>query len=284
MENQFSDLTGLPNLRIPTIEPLSTGKIALHDADYIKYLVTSRVFKNCKDGYYPPPDQYIKDILEALFTRIHDPIIFCFSSLSSKTFRYHLASEMEYKGSRKFREDTQYYDRKSEDAYYVVEYIKKSFIVLMFGDLEADDIVSALQDDNTYIMSKDKDLKQVPGWHYSFTENSLFHISQEQGLLFLANQLIKGDGGDDICGIKGFGEKASEKILKGVQPNRLIQTVLHEYHKKYGLVMGTDMFSEMWQLLKTKINRGDYFKEKYALMFTTKNIILNDIKSKETEI
>lgn len=276
MENQISTEFIIPN---NTTKPLSTNKIALFDADYLKYIVVDRIWKlGNQDGNYPKAEETIKEVLSEILIKIHDPIIFCFSGKSSETFRYKVSFEKEYKGNRSTSSDSRFYDRKISDMYEVVDYISKNYNALIFNDLEADDILSALQCDRSYIISKDKDLKQVPGYHYNFEKNEIYEITNEEAIFNLCFQLLTGDTTDNITGIPGIGPVKAADILSDKNPKKMINAVILEFQKKYGLFNGTDFFTENWNLIKTRPNRGAYFQKKYESMYNLKNFLLAYLK------
>lgn len=257
-------------------KPLHTGKVCLHDADYLKYTCVDKVWKQSKDKItFPPIEKIVDEVLDEIFIKITDPMIFCFSGKSEETFRASLAMQKKYKGNRDYTHEYRHYDRKFDDSYNVVKIIQDKYSSLLFKDLEADDIVCALQNEHTYIMSQDKDQKQKPGWHYDWTKNEIIQISNHDALYFLCWQMIAGDGGDNIPGLKGTGKVGANKILDSVPSSQLVQTVLYTYQKKFGIFIGTDMFTEMWQLLKMRENQGDYFQEKYKLMFNTRDYAIS---------
>lgn len=70
----------------------------------------------------------------------------------------------------------------------------------------------------------DKDLDQIPGWHYNWElvrsgkvirEAKKYYVSDLEGLKKFYYQLIVGDPTDGIKGIPGKGPKAAEKLLSG---------------------------------------------------------------------
>lgn len=278
----MSDLVGEPFIGHVDIDPYVSGKIALFDADYLKYTVTYEVWKKSEGKeYFVDAIPILKKKLENIFRYIGDPMIFCFSGKSSKTFRYQISFEREYKGNRKRIEDPYHYDRKLQDQLAILEYCQKEYVSLMFPDLEADDIISALQDHQTYIVSNDKDLKTVPGWHFSFTERKEVHVSDVQAMTNLAYQIMTGDATDNIRGIPGVGTKTAEYIIESTSPKHLFHKVLSMFHKKYNSIFkGTDAFCEMYMLVKLRENRGDWFQQKYEQMFNIKQGIIDLQKKK----
>lgn len=267
--------------------PINENKICLLDADYIRYHVVYKIFKDISASdsrkeleiYFKeePAYKYTKSIVDKIFEDIKDPIIFCFSGTSMNTFRASLGFDKVYKGNRK--KDSMEYDQKFNDMKLSIKYIMDNYVTLLFQDLEADDVVSALQCEDTYIMSKDKDLKQVPGLHYNWEKNTLDTITNDEAVYNLAKQLLMGDSTDNISGIPGCGPKSVEKILAEVtSPSRYIGRALLEYQKRFGVFEGTDMFSECWMLVKMRGKRGNAFIKKYQKMFDLKENILNELK------
>lgn len=63
------------------------------------------------------------------------------------------------------------------------------------------------------IASIDKDMLQVPGWHFNFGKNEWHWSTEEFGLQFLYTQMLTGDVADNIRGIYGVGPKKAAKII-----------------------------------------------------------------------
>ena len=282
-----NDLVGSFNQEEMRPAKLNTGRIALIDADKVKYVVAYKIYQDVQKierGELQiflkedPVIKYTKQWISDFLLRIEDPMIFCFSAPSSSTFRCNVAFEKQYKGNRK--KDYTEYDGKLQDMANSMKYIVDNYVSLVTTDLEADDILSMLQDpDNTYIISNDKDLKTVPGYHYDYALNNIKLIPPKDALYFLATQMITGDTTDSIPGLPGYGPVAAEKILAQCRkPSEYIARVLHEYQTKFGIFKGTDMFSESWMLLKMRENRGTHFLSKYERLFDSKTMLLQEIQ------
>jgi 5'-3' exonuclease len=80
---------------------------------------------------------------------------------------------------------------------------------------------------DTIICSIDKDLRMIPGWHYSFEiggKSSLgkawvrpmekVFVEEFQGLRHFYTQLLTGDSTDNIKGAAGIGKVKAERILR----------------------------------------------------------------------
>lgn len=262
------------------------NKIALIDADRYKHLVTYRMYQKLMDeGFDMRSKEMIDELIESylrvdIFNQFQcKDYIFCFSAPSSKTFRHAFAQHKEYKGNRKGKVDPNFYEGKYEDMAYVFEYINKRYHTLFFDDLEADDLLSMLQDeDDTFIFSHDKDLKQVVGWHYNMERRGLDYTDEELGMQRLLDQILIGDTTDNITGLIGFGEKGLEKFKEEcahMDKEQVLWLTVKKYINKYGLLHGIDTFVEMWGLVSMKIDRGDWFKEKYSKAFS----LLENIKN-----
>jgi 5'-3' exonuclease len=85
---------------------------------------------------------------------------------------------------------------------------------------EADDAIGIAaynygDDDEAYIiMSIDKDLDMIRGWHYNFTKDIKYFVQEDETLRTFYTQVLTGDRVDNIPGLKGIGPKKAEKILK----------------------------------------------------------------------
>lgn len=259
-------------------EKVITGKIALIDADRYKHLTTYRMFKklteegqlHCTSLLNETIDDYLSN---HIFNRFEaTQYVFCFSAPSNKVFRNAITQEKKYKGNREGKVDNYFYSNKWDDMAYVYKYINSRYQTLFYDDLEADDLVSMIQTEDTFIFSNDKDLRQVKGWHWSDEDNKLVYTTEGEGLRALSFQLLTGDTVDNIPGVKGFGPAALEKfkekaLVEGLDQNGILKAVIDVYVDKYGLLKGYDTFVEMWNLLCMKLDRGEYFREKYSKAF-----------------
>jgi len=85
--------------------------------------------------------------------------------------------------------------------------------------MEADDLMRIWAEEaralgiEYLICSIDKDLKCIPGKHWSMKKRELFDVSEEQALRYYYHQLLKGDPTDNIMGVPGIGEVKATRIL-----------------------------------------------------------------------
>lgn len=141
-------------------------------------------------------------------------------ALSGPTnFRYQVYPE--YKANRKDQVRPQFLTECKEYLYlqYNAEYSE---------DCEADDLLGIWQSadiSNTIICSLDKDLRQVPGMHYSWEISGtskgtkwvkpaeLVNVTHVDGLRWFYKQLLIGDTADNIKGAAGYGKKKADQFL-----------------------------------------------------------------------
>lgn len=131
--------------------------------------------------------------------------------LTGKTnFRNDVAVTVPYKGNRKSEKPVHYH--------LLREYLQLSWGATVSQNMEADDMLAIRATElgeSSVIVSLDKDLDQVAGWHYNFVKRTMYHVTPEQGLLRFYMQMLTGDRVDNIAGVRGIGDKKAEKLLTG---------------------------------------------------------------------
>jgi len=245
-------------------QPKKTDKIALIDADYIMYKTVPKLKVNEDISALCNLIDVEISTLREYFKAKH--MLFCFSGEPDNYFRNHIAIDKKYKGNRE-RSMNHYRDA-------IVTYIKYRYATLIFNELEADDILCMLQDEDTFIYSEDKDMQQIPGTHWDLKKELFYEIDEFQAFDFLMSQVIMGDSVDNIGGLKDYGLIKTSKLLTNCSsPQSLINVTINEYIKVHGVVNGIDAFTEMWNLVKLRGNRGTYFKERYQFAFETLELL-----------
>ena len=126
-------------------------------------------------------------------------------------FRDEVAVTAPYKGNRKNVEKPKHYAL-------IRDYLVHAWEAVVWNGMEADDAIAIeateLKGDGV-IVSLDKDLDQVVGWHYNFVKNNLYYIDQETASLNFYRQFLVGDAVDNIKGVHGIGPKKADKLLEG---------------------------------------------------------------------
>lgn len=197
---------------------------ALIDGDVLRY----EVGFGAETGWQKdelPPWEYVQDLLHTKLEQIvyeAGATSYTLYLTKGKSFRHDIATTKPYKGTRV---ENKPYHWKNLTAYMIG--VLNAEVVA--GGLEADDqmaIQSIAHPLQCVICSRDKDLRQVPGWYYSWElhnqpsygpcqvipEGSL-ELSTEgkapkltgTGFAWFCAQVLMGDKTDNIPGLKGWG-------------------------------------------------------------------------------
>ena len=91
---------------------------------------------------------------------------------------------------------------------------------VLWANLEADDVISILatdkaMDEETIVVSIDKDFKSVPGIFYDYNRGEYHHPSEEEADNYHLIQTIAGDHTDGYSGVPGVGVVKAQRMLEG---------------------------------------------------------------------
>jgi len=134
------------------------------------------------------------------------------------------------------------------------QYLKDKFNAVESINCEADDLLGVWQctlEQDTIICTLDKDLRMVPGKHYSWEirgtsklgkewvrPSEISHITTYEATMHFYRQLIIGDPSDNVKGLKGSGEKAADRILFNlVNEEDMLQAVREAYGNDEEMLM-----------------------------------------------
>ena len=173
-------------------------------------------------------DQDVKDLLKATKTKSY---VFCISS--NFNFRYKVLPT--YKHNRT-GEKPKLYD-------ILKEHVESIHAALHYKNLEADDlmgIISTRQPEGWVIASLDKDMDQIPGWHYNWNKQSLYRTEQSWCDYWFLRQVLTGDSTDGYKGCPGIGPKKADLVLQpAMSPEPMLfnmeigwEQVVEAYEKK----------------------------------------------------
>lgn len=127
----------------------------------------------------------------------------------TQNFRYDVGVTHPYKGNRK--------GTKPEHLQASRDYLVKEWRAKIIHGQEADDqmAIEATKGPlgEVAIASIDKDMLQVPGWHFGFGKNEWHYSTEEFATRFFYKQLLTGDTVDNIIGLWRVGPVKAEKIL-----------------------------------------------------------------------
>lgn len=156
-------------------------------------------------------------------------------------YRKELATIVPYKGNRVAAKPV-YFDE-------IKDYLVREYDAYYTDGIEADDECGILQMENpeedTIIVSIDKDLDCVPGLHYNWRKKEKYDVSPEQAAYHFYKQLLTGDTVDNIKGCPNIGPKKAEKILETCTYNGDLYTYK------------CDMYEKVRNMYKEKYEDGD---------------------------
>ena len=179
------------------------------------------------------------------------------TSDDSSNFRYKIAKTKPYKGNRTKARPI-HYDAIRE---YLIVYRDAELVF----DMEADDALGITQmalsftannalmgqtylnRDNSTIVTIDKDLDQIPGWHYNFVKDKRYYVSKRWAYQNFCEAMLKGDAVDNIRGYEGIGPVKARQAMAACRRDKkeMIQAVYDLYVTKYN----EEYFMEMGNLL-----------------------------------
>jgi 5'-3' exonuclease len=148
-------------------------------------------------------------------------------------FRYDIYPE--YKANRK--------SEKPRHLKALKEYLIEKYNAVVSDGCEADDLLGIEQcsNENTIICSLDKDLRMIPGNHYSFeirgTNNGTQWVRPAErcfvepfdGLIHFYTQCLVGDSADNIKGASGIGRVKAQRILAAARTEQALFEAVREH-------------------------------------------------------
>ena len=148
-------------------------------------------------------------------------------------FRDTVATIQPYKGNRVDSFKPKYYSD-------ITDYLMDFWGAELINGREADDALGCEQwdvwkdgHDTTVIVSIDKDLDNIPGYHYNWRKEDLYYVDIDEADRHFWKQVVTGDTTDNIRGIPGRGPVFAEKLLQGL--NGWVEyhdAVLHAYKER----------------------------------------------------
>lgn len=248
------------------MQPLIDGDILVYEIGWASE-VGWKSIKEWKEGdpaLDPPPFDYVAELLDNRIAEIcgcvmatQPPIIY----LTGKgNFREAIAKRKPYKGTRKEEGKPWHYAN-------IWAYLQVKWNAIIVEGMEADDAMCIEQVKNldilsgsqyyhpeTIICTRDKDLRQCPGWHFGWELGNQpqfgptfvpgygnISLSDDNkklrgvGEKFFYAQLIMGDPVDNIPGLPKHGPKAAFDIVGNTQTRgEGLKAVLEAYRAIYG--------------------------------------------------
>ena len=182
--------------------------IILIDGDLITYPCAAASEGDPEDIAVVRADSEIRRILYELGSEDYSLYIRGFE----KTYRYNLYPN--YKANRAGKPPPKHLEA-------VREYLIRSWNAFpVEGGLETDDrlgIEATRIGLDSCIASFDKDLLQVPGWHYNFKQKQRTFVSPFDALRNFYKQVIAGDGADNVPSFDGKIRNTIPKFIQALQ-------------------------------------------------------------------
>ena len=157
----------------------------------------------------------IESALKEVERRFKQPVESAEYFLTGKgNFREGVATIAKYKGNRDEMEKPVHYQAVRD--YYIDDWGAR-----VIDGMEADDEVSIRMwehwrngDEEVVLATIDKDLDQIPGWHYDYKKHVFYDVDPLDGELFFYAQCIAGDATDNIKGCYRIGITKARKFVE----------------------------------------------------------------------
>ena len=144
-------------------------------------------------------------------------------------FRFEIATILPYKGNRDDSVRPFYYDE-------IRQLLVDAYGAKMSEGMEADDCLGLASKSGTIILSVDKDLDQIPGWHYNWERDKKYFITEQEGAKVFYKQMLTGDMTDNILGLYGVGPKSAllSNIDKMDDEVEIRYYIKQQYESRFG--------------------------------------------------
>lgn len=179
--------------------------IALVDGDLIVY----RLGFAANDVSWPLCRSRVDEFLEDLLVLTLEAKDYeGFLTNGTNNFRNKIAVTKPYKGQRSGDKPVHYDD--------IRNYLVNEWKFKMETEQEADDalgIRATELGDKSIIVSIDKDLDNIPGWHYNFVKREKYYVDEHTAIRNFYRQILTGDRIDNVEGLRGIGPVKADRIL-----------------------------------------------------------------------
>jgi 5'-3' exonuclease len=200
--------------------------IGLIDSDILCYRVgfacEGETLKHARQSL----DSFIIDLMAIELPEVFD---FEFHLTGKNNFRYDIAVTKPYKGNRSNTP-------KPKHLQALRDHLVDNWDAIIHEGQEADDGLAIRQyelGDDSIIVSIDKDLDMVTGWHYNFNKHKKYYITKEEGLYKFYKQILTGDRVDNIQGVYMVGDKKADKLLAEAKTELDMWKVCVEAHGSF---------------------------------------------------
>jgi DNA polymerase-1 len=166
-------------------------------------------------------------------------------------YRHDIAKTQPYKGNRKDAP-------RPVHLHSLREYLITAWDFRVADGQEADDAIgihaTSLRD-KSVIVTIDKDLDMIPGYHYNPVKKESYYIDDKEAIKNFYRQILTGDKVDNIEGLRGIGPKKADKILAEAETElKMYEAVLKAYDNNQERVIENGQLlwirrqeDELWQ-------------------------------------
>ena len=197
--------------------------LALIDSDIIVYRIAFAAQEENERVVLSRAGEFMEDLVMKPWVSDYKGFL-----TGSNNYRKEIAVTAPYKGNRVQERPVHYQ--------LVRDYLTSAWGCEVIDGQEADDAIGIAaysygDDDEAYIiMTIDKDLDMIRGWHYNFTKDIKYFVQEDDTMRTFYTQVLTGDRVDNIPGLKGIGPKKAEKILKDCSSEKdMYAAVLEAY-------------------------------------------------------
>jgi 5'-3' exonuclease len=191
---------------------MDMGKVLI-DGDIIAYRAAFSTEQMGSSDTKAKVDDLIEFILDktVLFPEIElDYVVY----LTGKgNFRHDIAKSHVYKGNRKSVQ-------KPRHLQTARDHMESKYKAIISKGEEADDLIAMEAAKLNYkacVASIDKDMLQIPCWHFNIVRGDYLKVEPFGGIKFFYKQILTGDRADNIVGLFRIGEVKASKILDGAE-------------------------------------------------------------------
>lgn len=232
---------------------MSDIKTVLWDCDIVVYRVG---FASKEHEPLSYTLQSVKTVLENVNSNFPKAEEFKLYLTGKGNYRDKVSTTRIYKGNRDPNNKPEYYDEIRE---YLLTYGKAEIV----EGMEADDKLGIEQwkrkDRSSCIVTIDKDLDCIPGWHYNWVKQEMYYQTLAEANKSFWTQVLTGDTTDNIQGVPKVGKVKAAKIIASTDGTweDMYTKVLQEYERYYG-GEGLKVFHEMatltWMQREENVN------------------------------
>lgn len=204
---------------------MDMGKVLI-DGDIIAYRAAFSTEQMGSSDTEKKIDDLIWFILDktTVFPELHEDYVVYLTGKGN--FRNEIAKSHVYKGNRKSVQ-------KPRHLQHARDYMHGKYEAIISQGEEADDLIAieaTRLGHDACVASIDKDMLQIPCWHFNIVKGTYEKVTPDGGMKFFYTQILTGDTADNIKGLFRVGPKKAEKILDGaVSEEELWDCVVKAY-------------------------------------------------------